>query len=586
VRESELRETFVRLEREVAKEIQYYYQTRDPETHEWIPVLYYFWVKVVTTPNGESIPLFSNYVFAKNAYPKKKPQSQILCPHCWNILEDRFDTTHICCPHCQTEFNPQEGPAKGQYVKSLSGDRYKIKELIQAQNHPPPHRMYAMLALRATGEKIYLPVKEKDQALVDEASQRLAVEDLPLPTLVIRSGYNTDQVRGYNYLQWRDFFNPRQLLCLGLLLQSILQIENKTIREQFLCLFSSTLEFNNLFCTFKGEGTGAVRHLFSHHILKPERTPLENCVWGTNKSSGTFATLFESRLIPAKRYLDNPFEISCDMNFNVPGSKDSSGKVTVSEAIHAPLVESWKDFVTKEQAALIMNGSSDRLPIPNAAIDAIITDPPYFDFIRYSELSDFFFAWLSPVLKQQYSFFQRDNSSHHGEVQHHEPNFFAQQLSRVFTECYRVLTQDGVLVFSFHHSQVEGWVAIYQAIQSSRFQMVAAHPVYAELKVASPKTSVKEPISLDAILVCRKCKEDLVTYSSIADVDILAAQTKAKKLEKRLDLGGIKLSRSDQFVIWAAQLLVEGSRQCLSVENMRSILQQQLVKPKGPVATE
>ncbi|WP_350314895.1 hypothetical protein, partial [Pseudoalteromonas sp. TB43-MNA-CIBAN-0091] len=59
----------------------------------------------------------------------------------------------------------------------------------------------------------------------------------------------------------------------------ILQIEEQTIRDHFVCLFSGTLEFNNLFCSFKGEGTGAVRHMFSNHILKPERTPLENTVW-------------------------------------------------------------------------------------------------------------------------------------------------------------------------------------------------------------------------------------------------------------------------------------------------------------------
>ena len=56
-------------------------------------------------------------------------------------------------------------------------------------------------------------------------------------------------------------------------------------------LFSGTLEFNNLFASYKGEGTGAVRHMFAHHILKPERTPIEANVWGTPKSSGSFSSL-------------------------------------------------------------------------------------------------------------------------------------------------------------------------------------------------------------------------------------------------------------------------------------------------------
>ena len=46
-------------------------------------------------------------------------------------------------------------------------------------------------------------------------------------------------------------------------------------RHALQTLFSGVLEFNNMFASYKGEGTGAVRHMFSHHILKPERTPIE-----------------------------------------------------------------------------------------------------------------------------------------------------------------------------------------------------------------------------------------------------------------------------------------------------------------------
>jgi len=43
-----------------------------------------------------------------------------------------------------------------------------------------------------------------------------------------------------------------------------LRIDDVDVQEQMLCLFSSTLEFNNLFCNFKGEGTGAVRHMIKY----------------------------------------------------------------------------------------------------------------------------------------------------------------------------------------------------------------------------------------------------------------------------------------------------------------------------------
>ena len=179
----------------------------------------------------------------------------------------RYDDETLTCRECESTFNPQEGPANGQYVTDSQGERHKVKDLLPKDGSPPEHRLYALMALRADGGKVYLAPRAHDLELLEEAKARLEQENLPLPTMTVRPGHNTNQARGYNYTAWRDFFNERQLLCLGLLLRRVLQIENEVVRDQFLCLFSSTLEFNNLFCSFKGEGTGAVRHMFlSSHI--------------------------------------------------------------------------------------------------------------------------------------------------------------------------------------------------------------------------------------------------------------------------------------------------------------------------------
>jgi putative DNA methylase len=565
VDEEKLRAAFARLEKDVAPEIRRYYQTRDPRTDELIPVLYCFWVKTVKTPDGDTVPLFDRYVFAQNAYTKKKPLAKIICPACWDVIEDRYDITNIECPHCNHEFNPQVGPASGQYILSKNGKRYKIKDLLPENGSPIAHMPYAILALRTDGQKIYLPVKQEDHALFAEAEVRLSREDLPLPTLPVRPGHNTNQARGYNYFYWRDFFNSRQLLCLGLLLKSILNIEDEIVQEQMLCLFSSTLEFNNLFCSYKGEGTGAVRHMFSNHILKPERRPLENSVWGTDRSSGTFCSLFESRLIRAKRYLDQPFEVA--FQDSLLGKRSMAHKITASNPMNPKRFSTWEEFFTASQGVMILNGDSSCLPVPDASIDAIVTDPPYFDFVHYSELSDFFFAWLSPVLKSRYPWLARPDSSDTGEVQHKEPRTFARKLSKVFSECYRVLKNNGVLAFSFHHSRVEGWAAIYEAITSAGFSVVATHPVHAELRASSPKSAAKDPISLDVILVCRKRGQGAeYTY----DENAVIKQTDF--LVKKLESAGMKISMTDRFVIGASQMLILASSEMLSFDQIKNRL--------------
>ena len=564
--ESSLRKAFEELEARVASKIRHFYQTRDPVSGELIPVLYFFWVKTLTTPEGESVPLFSKYIFSQDAYPKKKPRAQIVCPDCWGVIEDRFDAVQITCPTCALKFNPQIGPVVGQHLVSKKGARYKVKELLAKDGSPPQHRLYATMALRPDGSKIYLAAGREDMALFDEAKELLAREDLPLPNSMVRSGHNTNQARGYNYSKWRDFFNERQLLCLGMLLREVTKIEDDVIREQLLCLFSSTLEFNNLFCSFKGEGTGAVRHMFSNHILKPERAPLENSIWGTDRSSGTFSTLFESRLLRAKRYLDEPFEI--ELTYDLTGERTGSRKVISSLPIKALRMNSWDELSNSDHGLLILNGDSSKLPIPDQSVDAVVTDPPYFDFVHYSELSDFFFAWLSPVLRDKYPWFARVDSSDAGEVQHKDPRVFSCQLASVFRECCRVLKDEGVLAFSFHHSRPEGWAAIYEAIADAGFSVVAAHPVHAELRASSPKTSAKDPISLDAILVCKKR-----STASQSKVNLRSIIEQTEIFAKPLELSGLQISRADRFVIAASQLLIQAGPEALTFEEMKERLE-------------
>lgn len=551
----ELVAQFAELERTTAPKLLRFYQTRDPDSGQPIQALYFFWVKLVKTPDGEMLPLFSSYVFAQDAYPKRKPIAKILCPACGAINTGRFDSVSLTCSACNLCFNPQEGPARGQYVTDSHGNRFRIRDLVLADQLPPQHRLYAILGARPDGGKIYLRPTEFDFDLYAEASEMLSHSDLPLPTQFVRPGHNTDQARGYRYTQWRQFFNDRQLLCLGTLLQAISAISAEGIRNQFLCLFSSALEFNNIFCSFKGEGTGAVRHMFSHHILKPERTPLENNVWGTPLNSGAFSTLFRSRLLPAKEYLDNPFELAVDTDLF--DGDAASRKVVCSAPIDVHVCRTWDEFSSHPNSALVLNGDSGRLPIPDGSVDAVVTDPPYFDFVHYSELSDFFFAWLSPVLRSRYEFFDRPDSSSPSEVQDAEPDAFSNSLARVFAECRRVLKVDGVLVFTFHHSRAEGWLSVARAIRNSGMTVSATHIIHAELSVAQPKKLAKEPISLDAIIVCRPMHSEASTRLPARSL----SHTKSADI-----------SRGDRFVIAAARVLEECCNPAVSDADLQRLL--------------
>ncbi len=495
----EVLSTFKALERDVAERLKSYYVARLSDGSQ-ATVLYYFWVKQVACPSCESpVDLFSSRIFARHAYPKKYPEARASCPHCGAVNRVRFDATSAECAECKKAYDPASGAASGQKACCPScTHEFGIAKAVRDSARPPAHRLYAKLVLLPDGRKEYLAADEFDQELFSRAQQELTAQDNPFPIVKIEPGHNTNQALNYNYCQWHQFFNDRQLLCLSILADRIRAIPERALRELFTCLFSGVLEFNNMFASYKGEGTGAVRHMFSHHILKPERVPLEANLWGTPKSSGAFSTLFESRILRALDYAESPFELKLD------GAEAAAvAKVYgLAEAIGYECADTAEEL-SEQKPVYLSCGDSSSTDIPTASVDAVVTDPPFFDNVNYSQLADFFHVWQRHVLGAEGS---RQNLSTRapGEVQHGEEDVFRDRLGAVLSECHRVLKEEGLLAFSYHHSRTEGWRSILQAVMVAGFGIVATQPVKAEMSVAMPKLQAKEPIDLDIIIVCRK----------------------------------------------------------------------------------
>jgi adenine-specific DNA methylase len=539
---------FKRLEAEIAPQVRHYYQARLPDGRAG-EALYYFWVKQIPCPScGNSVDLFSSRIFSTHAYAKKYPRAQATCPCCGEVNETRYDATEATCRRCSRVFDPQSGSARGQQAKCTScSHEFSIAKTVRTRKTPPSHRMYAKLVLSPEGEKFYLAPDALDHALYAEAEATLAQKLDPYPIASIEPGYNTDQALGYQYRQWHQFFNARQLLCLSLLIDGIRGINDQATRELMTCLLSGALEFNNMFASFKGEGTGAVRHMFSHHILKPERVPLEANLWGTPASSGSFSGLFDSRIIRALDYAAAPTEI------RIASRGGAAEKVVgLSESIGYDPAPAFEIFENEQRRLYLSCGDSAKNDIRTGSIDAVITDPPFFDNVHYSQLADFFHVWQRHILGADGS---RASTTTRvvAEVQDEDGDAFARKLGDVLAECQRVLKPDGILAFSYHHSRDEGWSSVLEALMRAGLRITAAHPIKAEMSVAQPKMLAKEPIDLDIILVCRKLAGSKGAWD---ETGLWSAVEETAALQvKRLVDRGRGLSRNDVRVIVMAQAI-------------------------------
>jgi adenine-specific DNA methylase len=154
----------------------------------------------------------------------------------------------------------------------------------------------------------------------------------------------------------------------------------------------------------------------------------------------------------------------------------------------------------------VFSGNARELTaVPSSSVDMVLTDPPYFDNITYSELSDFFQPWLEhmelvPEAKKRRVFLKQALSARRNNEKSIEE--FAANLGEAFSEMHRVLKPKGLLAFTFRHSTPEGWLAMAKALGQSRLRPMQVLPIPGE---AGMGLHTHDGTSLwDAVFVFRK----------------------------------------------------------------------------------
>jgi len=142
--------------------------------------------------------------------------------------------------------------------------------------------------------------------------------------------------------------------------------------------------------------------------------------------------------------------------------------------------------------------SADR-PFPNALgkVDVMLTDPPYYDFIAYSDFSLLHRAWTG----------EGDGPERLGDapifpVGEQPAATFARRLGLAFKRMSAALAPQGVLIFTFHASRDEAWDALEKALAASDLRVSALYPVWADARGAGGHGHPGN-CELDLVFVCR-----------------------------------------------------------------------------------
>jgi adenine-specific DNA methylase len=540
-----LNDAFRQLEADVAPRIRRLYRTRCPHPgcDREADILNVLWVNEATCVGcGATVPLHGSYVVDSD-----RDFRTLLCPKCGAVFTTQEKQGDVACPACAHAFDPRHGPAgAANFTCPACSQTQPILKAAQREPGPFLRRMYAVLCSCPVHARELKAPDADDRAVFRDAVDQFERErdTLLIPRAAIPDGNKSRDLLNYNYTHWHMLFNERQLLALAWLLQGIARLPDPRAREALLGLFSYCLDYNTIFATYNGR-SGGVRGLFTYHAFVVPTELLENNVWGAGQNSGSFAGVFARKMKQAQAFREAPSER------RVLADGGTRQAPIVGERIDARFAASFEELARdREKNALLLCRSSEDLPIPSGSVDAVITDPPYFNNVQYSELSDFFYVWLRLALKDTYPHFASEYTPKISEIvenpnQGKDTQFFLEGLARVFEECRRVLKDDGALIFSFHHREPEAWGAVLGAVLDAGFYVSAIYPVQAE-RDFSLHIRDQEAIEYDALIICRKrAGAGRISWEQLEDqIHFQAAETL-----RGLQTIGQGLSRADITVI-------------------------------------
>lgn len=457
---------------------------------------------------------FQNISVCPKCYEINSIKEEIINCSCGNIY--RYDTKiierrKIKCPHCgniqKTDKKPENFKIFAiQYYNPETNERgYKKADIYDIKKFEEAEKLYSEL-----NTQIYVPD-----------------EDIPY-------GDETERLIKNGYKKWKDMFNKRQLLSIISLKNAIEKIENKDMRNLFFILLSNLINSNNRFCIFQTSYNKS-EPLFGDHHFAPVNSYTENNIFGQNYGAGTLKGYYEN-LLEAKKYNLNTYERKYE-------NKKSLKIFTGKEKIISDFAENFKEL-GKEKNILLKTGNSGNLGfIPEKSVDLVLTDPPYYSSINYSELTEFFYVWIKKFINQKETMKNvKQNEIGKNRNLEKDSNTYEKNITKVFREIKRVLKDDSYFVFTYNNSYTEGWEIIINSIIKSGFSVKKTWPVDIE-KNSGLIDKNRSKMNLNLLIICKKNYSPERKTKNISEIENkikkIYSEKKTEYFDKNVKIAGI-----------------------------------------------
>lgn len=448
------------------------YPSRDGATP-----LHYFWLHEVTCPECETPGLlYRNLVLARDA---RRPGAvvrdyplTVFCPIDLTIhnLKD-LDRREL--RHCGRRLVLIDGTFRGgRYNCPDCGGRWTHRDL---QTGVAPRRLLAIEETAPGEHRRFRSPDAADFAALASA-ERVARRrsDLKLPKGRLRSNRKDQRPLSFGIDTHVKLFSDRQLVVLGTAMAWLHSAQlTAPVRRALSLGLSNALATSNKLCGYATD-YGRLAPLFSVRGYSLPALPVELNALHPEGGRGTIPHCLE--------------RVARSANSSV---RRHSWSVDTNTATPLQL-----SFPQQKAPAKVTCASAAAETEDDDEVDLCVFDPPYFDYIAYAELSEFYRSWLetpepagTPLLPEG-----------------HDPaEQFGLDLAVCLRATLRQLARGRPLTFTYHSARPEAWRAIAIALDDAKLAVTALWPVRSDGHMGHH--SHPGNCEWDLVIVCRRLVE-------------------------------------------------------------------------------
>lgn len=345
-------------------------------------------------------------------------------------------------------------------------------------------------------------IRSRVEALRDKNKVSLLLEPMPVQgTLGFR-------VQPYGLRTWGDLFTARQALCLMTFAAIVKQVgeqcadlgyrsdESRALQTCLAVLVDRLADFNSTGCTWNYTGGRGVLHTMARQAL-----PM---TWDYAET--------------------NPF------------NPKAASWISAVEDVPA----GWRMLSSIPNNANVVRGTATQLTVDTGTIDAVITDPPYYDNVPYADISDFFYIWLKRTVGHLYpdhfstELTPKKNEAiaepvrHGGDIDKAK-RAYEKMMAASFAEAHRVLKPGGPMIVVYAHKTTLGWATLVDALRHAGFTVSEAWPLDTE-RPGRLRAMDSAALASSIDLVARK-RDGAKTGSYERDVQPLLEQIVRERVE-------------------------------------------------------